>query len=145
MGKKLRHYFPRVNARGEGYGSSLVSSDQKGSGVPTTADIIRENVRRMMDARGITARQLSRLAGLSDKTVLNFLDGSTSSPGANTIGKVAAVLGVTATDLMRPSATEPASQPPDGDVSREMLEALHELRDAIALNTELLKALLKNR
>jgi SOS-response transcriptional repressor LexA len=74
---------------------------------------LQQNVRKLLDQRGLNAYRAAKEAGLGDSFVRDILRGKTRSPSAEHLGKLANVLKTTVEDLQagapRPAPPEPAT------------------------------------
>ncbi|MFO1038424.1 MAG: helix-turn-helix transcriptional regulator [Geminicoccaceae bacterium] len=105
---------------------------------PSTAtDAVRVNIKRLMEERGLTARQLGRLCDLSDRTVGQFLDGVSMSATTRTLHKIATGLGVSVAVLMRPAAGEYPAVADDA----LLVQVVQELRTIARQNTKIVELL----
>lgn len=80
---------------------------------------IRENLQRIMDERGMSAREVTAKAGTGRTAVSDILSGKSKSPGALTLDKIARALNVTIVDLV-------TGHPP-GDLAAYIVNRLAEL------------------
>jgi phage repressor protein C with HTH and peptisase S24 domain len=60
---------------------------------------LQRTVRQLMQGRGISARELSLLCGTNDSLIKSILTGKSRNPRADTLQKIAAMLGVTVAAL----------------------------------------------
>lgn len=63
------------------------------------------------ERKGLTQRQLSRMCGVTQQTISNIESGRNKNPGVETLGELAAALGIRLQDLYKPdNAVEVATE-----------------------------------
>lgn len=103
-----------------------------------------ERVLGLMRARGLTAKALSRRAGLSSDGVRSILRGRVDSPRAQSLVQLAAALGVsiddlTSTTITLPDAVRAASGAASDILETEVPEFDLRVRSGAVLDAEILK------
>ena len=67
---------------------------------------VTENIKALMDARGLSALEVARRARINPTGVYDILSGKTRSPRVDTLGKIAQALGVSVVMLFEDRPNE---------------------------------------
>lgn len=90
-------------------------------------DPLRENLRRLLEERGRSARSVSLKAGLSASAIKHILSGASASPGIDTLQRIATELGVPV-DALTGEVPRSAPVAPLQRLAGEFIEDQAELR-----------------
>lgn len=72
-------------------------------------EIVRTNLRRLLEETGLKAAPAARAAGLSESAIRDILRDRSKNPGIETLDKIACVFGISLEELIRapmPQAVE---------------------------------------
>lgn len=90
----------------------------------TATEILRDNIRRLMDARGWSEPALSKKSGVSQSRInylLNYRDTNDRHPSTLTVEQIATAFGLQAWQLMCPVEAQPVPEPLDAELLRDSI------------------------